>query len=149
MHLSFVLLFLLPYLTLSTPALVLPDDAASLPISQLLTLASSALSQGQSQYALDIYDHVLARDPTDFATLYKRATIRLSLGQLARAKEGFEEVLKVKEFEGARIQLVKIHAKLGEFAEATEALKKLDHKSPVGAELVRCLLSSFELVLWY
>lgn len=93
----------------------LPDNAADLPISQLLNLASSALSAGKSSSALSIYDYCLERDPQDAATLYKRATVRLATGQLAKAKEGFHEVLQVKDFEQAHYQLAKLHAKLGEF----------------------------------
>lgn len=98
----------------------LPDNAADLPISQLLNLASHALSTGKSQSALSIYDYCLKRDPQDAATLYKRATVRLATGQLARAKEGFHEVLRVKDFEQAHYQLAKLQLKLGEFEAAKD-----------------------------
>ena len=96
----------------------LPENAADLPISQLLSLASTALSSGKSASALSIYDYCLERDPSDFATLYKRATVRLATGQWAKAKEGFAEVLRIKEFDQAHVQLAKLHLKLGEFGEA-------------------------------
>lgn len=118
----------------------LPENAADLPISQLLTLASTAISSGRSAAALEIFDHILVRDPSDFATLYKRATIRLATNQLARAKDGFREVLKVKEFDQARLQLAKIHAKLGEFDDAkveVNALLKHAPSNKEGLELVR------------
>lgn len=96
----------------------LPDNAHDLPISHLLTLASTALSSGKSASALSIYDHILERDPTDFSTLYKRATIRLATGQLVKAKDGFRAVLAVRDFDQAHLELARIHAKLGEYAEA-------------------------------
>ncbi|GAA6014712.1 hypothetical protein JCM10207_006913 [Rhodosporidiobolus poonsookiae] len=109
------------FVTLALAALAsasLPDDAASLPLSHLLSLAQQSLAQGKSHDALSLYDHVLTRDPADFATLYKRATVRLATGQLARAKEGFHEVLAVRDYDQAHLQLAKIHAKLAEYGDA-------------------------------
>ncbi|GAA5895097.1 hypothetical protein JCM6882_008283 [Rhodosporidiobolus microsporus] len=100
----------------------LPDDASSLPLQQLLSLAQQSLAQGKSYDALALYDHVLERDPQDFATLYKRATVRLATGQLGKAKDGFAEVLSVREYEQAHLQLARIHAKLAEYAEAKNEL---------------------------
>ncbi|ORY91754.1 hypothetical protein BCR35DRAFT_299071 [Leucosporidium creatinivorum] len=96
----------------------LPDNAADLPIAQLLNIANAALTSGKSASALTIYDYCLERDPSDFATLYKRATVRLATGQWGKAKEGFHEVLAVKEWDQAHLQLAKLHAKLGEFDQA-------------------------------
>lgn len=96
----------------------LPDNAADLPIAQLLNIANAALTSGKSASALTIYDYCLERDPSDFATLYKRATVRLATGQWGKAKEGFHEVLAVKEWDQAHLQLAKLHAKLGEFEQA-------------------------------
>ncbi|KAM0746903.1 Co-chaperone [Meredithblackwellia eburnea MCA 4105] len=98
----------------------LPDDAHDLPISQLLTLASTALSSGKSASALNIYEHILERDPSDFATLYKRATVRLATGQLSKAKDGFRAVLAVRDFDQAHLELARIHTKLGEYDQALE-----------------------------
>lgn len=121
---ALVVVFLAPLvLAQSSTAFDLPEDASSLPISHLLTLASTALSSGQSIQALTIYDHVLLRDSTDFATLYKRATVRLATGQWSKAKEGFREVLAVREFAGARLQLAKLATKLGEFGEAKKEVE--------------------------
>ncbi|POY74059.1 hypothetical protein BMF94_2871 [Rhodotorula taiwanensis] len=96
----------------------LPDNAADLPLASLLSLAQDALSQGKSNDALQIYDHCLERDPTDFATLYKRATVRLASGHLARAKDGFRDALAVRDYDLAHLQLAKIHAKLAEYDDA-------------------------------
>lgn len=115
----------------------LPDDAADLPISHLLGLASTALAGGKSHAALNIYEHILERDPSDFATLYKRATVRLATGQLGKAKDGFHAVLAVREFDQAHLELARICAKLGEY---DEAVKEVDtflkmHKGAGAKEL--------------
>ncbi|KAK4693798.1 hypothetical protein P7C70_g8864, partial [Phenoliferia sp. Uapishka_3] len=109
-----VVAFLLPFIA----AQDLPENAADLPISHLLTLASTALSGGKSHSALSIYEHILERDPTDFATLYKRATVRLATGQLGKAKDGFKAVIDVRDFDQAHLELAKICGKLGEYEEA-------------------------------
>ncbi|GAA5874872.1 hypothetical protein JCM3774_006551 [Rhodotorula dairenensis] len=96
----------------------LPDNAADLPLATLLSLAQDALAQGKSADALSIYDHCLERDPADFATLYKRATVRLASGHLARAKDAFHEVLAVRDYDLAHLQLARIHAKLAEYDQA-------------------------------
>ncbi|TNY17657.1 Co-chaperone [Rhodotorula diobovata] len=96
----------------------LPDNASDLPLSHLLKLAQDSLAQGKSIDALDLYDHCLERDPSDFATLYKRATVRLATGHLAKAKDGFVDVLAVRDYDLAHLQLAKIHAKLAEYDEA-------------------------------
>lgn len=122
----------------SVTAQDLPDNAADLPISHLLSLASSALSAGRSASALEVYDHILQRDKSDVATLYKRATVRLAINQLHKAKEGFKEVLAVKEFGQARLQLARICAKLGEYQEARREVDLFlkTGESKEGAELV-------------
>jgi len=117
----------LPLLLLAVLPLVasqLPDNLSDLPISHLLSLAQSALSTGKTTEALSIYDHCLERDSSDFTTLYKRATVRFASGQYNRAKEGFNQVLDVREYEPARLQLGRIHAKLGEYAKAREELDR-------------------------
>jgi DnaJ family protein C protein 3 len=115
----------LPLLLLAVIPLIaaqLPDNASDLPLSHLISLAQTALSSGQTSQALSIYDYCLERDPSDFTTLYKRATVRLASGQYSKAKEGFNQVLQVREYEPARLQLGKIHAKLGEYLKAREEI---------------------------
>ena len=129
----------LPLLLLSSFALLLaaasdlPPNASDFPLAQLHTLAATALSAGRSASALEIYDHILTtRSPDDFATLYKRATVRLATGALSKAKDGFHEVLKLKPFDQAHLQLARIHAKLGELDNAkleVDAFLKMGTKS--------------------
>ncbi|SCV70553.1 BQ2448_3315 [Microbotryum intermedium] len=104
----------------------LPENAASLPAAQLLSLATSALTSGKTATALQVYDHLLERDPNDVATLYKRATVRYALGQWSRAKEGFNDVLERNEaFDEARVKLGNALVKLGEYSGAREQVSKL------------------------
>ncbi|SCZ98037.1 BZ3500_MvSof-1268-A1-R1_Chr7-3g09678 [Microbotryum saponariae] len=104
----------------------LPENAASLPAAQLLSLATSALTSGKTATALQVYDHLLERDPNDVATLYKRATVRYALGQWSRAKEGFYDVLERNDaFDEARVKLGHAMAKLGEYSGAREQVSKL------------------------
>ena len=120
--LALPLLFLsvVPLLCTAQPGL--PSDASSLPISHLISLAQTYLSSGKTLSALEVYDHVLTRDPNDFTTLYKRATVRFGNGQFLKAKEGFQDVLRVREYEPARLALGKIFIKLGEYENAKEEL---------------------------
>ena len=112
------LLFLGSLTLLLATASDLPPNASDFPLSQLHSLAATALSAGRSASALEIYDHILTRSPDDFATLYKRATVRLATGALSKAKDAFHEVLKLKPFDQAHLQLARIHAKLGELDSA-------------------------------
>lgn len=90
----------------------------------LLSLISLATAQISSTNPIDIaidkLDALLAINPNDFSTLYKKAVIRLSQGSLSKAKDGFKEVLKVREFDQAYLQLAKIYSKLGEFPRGLE-----------------------------
>lgn len=121
----------------------LPENASELPISQLLNLATTALGAARPASALEIYDHILTRDPSDFSTLYKRATMRLAINQLGKAKDGFREVLQVKEFDQARLQLAKIHAKLGEFEDAKKEVDELLRHSSSNKEGIELVCHSF------
>lgn len=67
--------------------------------AQLLLQATKHIAAGQGAAALEIYDAVLARDTTDYLTLYKRATAYLVLSQPKRALDDFEAVLKLTEFD--------------------------------------------------
>lgn len=94
----------------------IPND---IPISQLLTLASSALSSGSSADALAYYDIALSRDPSNYLTLFKRGATQLSLGRSAQALKDFDTVLSIKpDFEGALSQRAKLRARAADWAGA-------------------------------
>ncbi|KAM0788665.1 hypothetical protein ACM66B_002764 [Microbotryomycetes sp. NB124-2] len=100
----------------------LPDDAPRLSVQHLLGLAQTALASGDTQSALKIYDHCLEREPDDVATSYKRATVRFALGHYAKAREGFQDVVKLRnEWDQPHLQLAKVNAKLGQLDDALAA----------------------------
>ncbi|SGZ27612.1 BQ5605_C026g10141 [Microbotryum silenes-dioicae] len=118
----------------------LPENAASLPAAQLLSLATSALTSGKTATALQVYDHLLERDPNDVATLYKRATVRYALGQWSRAKEGFYDVLERNDaFDEARVKLGHAMTKLGEYSGAREQVSKLAARQAHAQEAAQLL----------
>lgn len=62
------------------------------------------------------YDAAIARDPSNYLSVFKRATAYLSLGRSSQATEDFNQVLKLKPgFEGAHVQLAKIKAKVADW----------------------------------
>lgn len=125
---------------LSSPALAItPDEIPSdTPVSSLLSTAQAHLSKGQTSDALVYYDAAVARDPSNYLTLFKRATTYLSLGRTNQATDDFNKVLSLKPgFEGAHVQLAKIKSKTADWDGAREQyiLAKKDAASPELAAL--------------
>ena len=125
-------------LLVTAAALSADDIPADLPVSSLLTSAQSHLSQGQTSEALLYYDAAVSKDPSNYLTLFKRATTYLSLGRTSQATDDFNKVLQLKPgFEGAHLQLAKIKAKFADWdsarAEYIAAKKTAD--SPEVSEL--------------
>jgi DnaJ family protein C protein 3 len=104
--------------------LVFANEAAipsDIPISQLLSSATAHLAAGRSSDALAYYDAAIARDPTNYLTLFKRGAAYLSLGRSAQASRDFDTVLKLKPgFEGALVQRAKIRTRNGDWAPAKD-----------------------------
>ncbi|KAF9870392.1 DnaJ domain-containing protein [Colletotrichum karsti] len=120
---------------LASPALAITSDQipSDTPVSSLLSSAQSHLSKGQTSDALVYYDAAVARDPSNYLTLFKRATTYLSLGRTNQATEDFNKVLSLKPgFEGAHVQLAKIKAKTADWDGAREQynLANRDASSP-------------------
>jgi DnaJ family protein C protein 3 len=96
----------------SAGALSPQDIPSDLPVSSLLDSAQSHLSKGETSEALIYYDAAIARDPTNYLSLFKRATTYLSLGRTSQATSDFNKVLSLKPgFHGAHLQLAKIKSK--------------------------------------
>ncbi|KAF4589371.1 DnaJ and TPR domain protein [Ophiocordyceps camponoti-floridani] len=88
------------------------DIPADLPASALLTSAQAHLANGETNEALVYFDAAVGKDPSNYLTLFKRATTYLSLGRTAHATQDFERVLVLEpRFEGAHLQLAKIFSK--------------------------------------
>ncbi|KAI9147885.1 DnaJ subfamily C member [Paramyrothecium foliicola] len=96
----------------SAGALSPQDIPNDLPVASLLDSAQTHLSRGETNEALIYYDAAIARDPTNYLSLFKRATTYLSLGRMSQATEDFNKVLALKPgFQGAHLQLAKIKSK--------------------------------------
>ena len=123
-----LLLTHLPTLSLSESPDTIPAD---LPVSKILTLASTSLSSGNSQQALSYFDIAASRDPQNYLTYFKRGATYLSLGRSSAALKDFDKVLFIRPgFEGALTQRAKIHGRNGDWEAArrdyTDAGKKGD-----------------------
>ncbi|KAJ4205848.1 Tetratricopeptide repeat and J domain-containing co-chaperone dnj1 [Fusarium solani] len=104
--------------TLLAPAAALsPQDVpADLPVSHLLSSAQEHLSRGETSEALIYYDAAIARDPTNYLTVFKRATAYLSIGRTTQATDDFNRVLTLKPgFEGAHLQLARLRGRSGDW----------------------------------
>jgi DnaJ family protein C protein 3 len=102
---------------LATSAALSPQDIPSdVPVADLLTSAQTHLVQGQTSEALIYYDAAIARDPSNYLSLFKRGATYLSLGRTNQATEDFNKVLAIQpNFEGAHVQLAKIKVKTADW----------------------------------
>ncbi|KAF5724970.1 hypothetical protein FMUND_260 [Fusarium mundagurra] len=137
MHLNLAGLAVAATAFLATASALSPQDIpADLPVANLLTKAQSHLSRGETSEALVYYDAAIARDPTNYLSLFKRATAYLSLGRTSQATDDFNKVLSLKPgFEGAHLQLARLRAKAGDW-DAAKAQYGLAGKAPKSAEFV-------------
>ncbi len=111
-------------LVCSVAGLSASDIPADTPVSSLLSSAQSHLSRGETSEALVYYDAAVARDPSDYLTLFKRATTFLSLGRASQASQDFSRVLDLKPgFEGAHVQLGRIKQKAADWDGAREQFR--------------------------
>ncbi len=106
----------------SLPAVICisPSEIPSdVPISSLLSSATSNLAKGNPNDALTYFDVAISRDPNNYLSIYKRGATYLSLGKNAQASQDFDKVLAIKpDFEGALLQRAKIKLKNAEWAAA-------------------------------
>ncbi|KAF4967083.1 hypothetical protein FSARC_5304 [Fusarium sarcochroum] len=138
MHLNLAALAVAATSLLASANALSPQDVpADLPVSKLLTSAQSHLSRGETTEALIYYDAAIARDPTNYLTLFKRATTYLSLGRTLQATDDFNKVLSLKPgFEGAHLQLARLRAKAGDWDSAKAQFRAASMK-PDSAEFVQ------------
>ncbi|KAM5372933.1 hypothetical protein ACJZ2D_007270 [Fusarium nematophilum] len=119
----------------SANALTPQQVPADVPVAQLLTTAQTHLSRGETSEALIYYDAAISRDPTNYLTLFKRATAYLSLGRANQATDDFNKVLSLKPgFEGAHLQLARLRAKSGDW-DAAKAQYRAANKQPDSDEV--------------
>ena len=97
------------------------DIPADTPVSQLISSAQANLVQGNPQDALTYFDAAIAKDPSNYLTVFKRGAAYLSIGRNAQATRDFEQVLALKPgFEGALMQRAKLRARAAEWNAARE-----------------------------
>ncbi|VUC20687.1 unnamed protein product [Clonostachys rosea] len=121
---------------LATSAALSPQDIPSdVPVNDLLTSAQTHLIQGQTSEALMYYDAAIARDPSNYLSLFKRGATYLSLGRTNQATEDFNKVLAIQpNFEGAHVQLAKIKVKTADW-EGARAEYVAGNKGPDSEEM--------------
>ncbi|RGP63308.1 hypothetical protein FLONG3_9961 [Fusarium longipes] len=137
MHLNIAALAVAATTLLASANALSPQDIpADLPVAQLLTSAQSHLSRGETNEALVYYDAAISRDPTNYLTIFKRATTYLSLGRTSQATDDFNKVLSLKPgFEGAHLQLARLRAKAGDW-DVAKTQYGLAGKPPSSAEVI-------------
>lgn len=112
-------------LTFSVPvsAAEIPKDV---PVKSLVDSANSLLAQGQSNDALQFFDAAIAREPSNYLTIFKRGTAYLSLGRNSQAAEDFDKVLEMKpDFEAALLQRARMKVRAGDWVAARKDFKSM------------------------
>lgn len=100
-------------------ALNAKDIPADIPVSQLISSATTALAQGNGQDALTYFDVAINRDPQNYLTIFRRGAAYLQLGKSSQASHDFDRVLAIKPtFEGALVQRAKIKSRNGNWDSA-------------------------------
>lgn len=107
------------------------------PISQLVASAKAARARHANNDALAYFDAAVARDPSDYLTLFQRGATYLSAGRHSQARSDFDSVLKIKpDFAGALLQRGNIEARNAEWDAARKYYKGAGQK---GSEELKSL----------
>lgn len=95
-------------------------------IEKHLELGKLMMAKGQLQDALTHFHAALEGDPSNYLTLYRRATVYLAQGRAKAALEDLNRVLEIQpDFIQARAQKGNILMKLGRLHEAHIELEKV------------------------
>ncbi|KAG5513587.1 hypothetical protein PMAC_001019 [Pneumocystis sp. 'macacae'] len=106
---------------------VLGDNFSGQTTQSLLDSASRLFEKGRLSEAVDLYTVAISRDPSNYLTFFKRATALMSLGRNHLAIDDFTKVLDLKpEFPAALSQRGKLRARLGDWENAIEDLKRVN-----------------------
>ena len=90
--------------------------AESPSVEAITELAQIRAIEGENEAAVELFDQALARDPEDWESYYGRGTVRLRMGQPAKAVEDLERVVKhdpAYKFHGAQLALGEGYEKAG------------------------------------
>ncbi|KAF9577049.1 hypothetical protein BGW38_007997, partial [Lunasporangiospora selenospora] len=91
---------------------------------QVLDQANNYLLKGEYNLALQSFDAVIERDPSNYLVYFKRATTYLTLGRNNQALADFTTILQLKpDFTHALHQRGALYTKMGEFSKAKEDLQ--------------------------
>lgn len=105
----------------------IPTDT---PLSSLISSAKTHLANGSPRDALLFYDAAVARDPTNYLTVFQRGATFLSIGKNSQALQDFDRVLELKpDFESALLQRARLRAKSADWTGAIDDLEKAGKKS--------------------
>lgn len=108
----------------SSNALQASHIPADTPVASLVTTAKSHLANGSPEDALLFFNAAIARDPTNYVTIFQRGAAYLSLGRHSKATGDFDSVLSLKPgFEGALLQRAKIRTRSGDWSAARSDLQ--------------------------
>ncbi|KAI9470010.1 MAG: hypothetical protein EXX96DRAFT_388443 [Benjaminiella poitrasii] len=125
-----VLPFLLPYS-------VFGDNKSA---EQHLAEGNNYLTSGQFNNALLSFDAAIHKEPDNYLTYFKRATVYLSLGRNLAAVDDFTRILDLKpDFHKALLQRARIYVKDGNFDLAIEDLSKYLITNPGDSEAEQLL----------
>ncbi len=113
----------------------IPHISPDTPVASLKSSANTARAQGAYHDALSYFDAAIARDPSDYNTLFQRGATYLALGRNAQARADFDNVLKVEpNHTSALRQRAKIKARNADWIGAKEDYRTAGTKS--GEELI-------------
>jgi len=91
-----------------------------------LELGKQMMAKGQLQDALTHFHAALEKDPSNYLTLYRRATVYLAQGRARAAIEDLNKVIEIQpDFISARSQKGNILLKLGRLDESHIELEKV------------------------
>jgi len=103
-----------------------------------LELGKQMMARGQLQDALTHFHAALEKDPRNYLTLYRRATVYLAQGRARAAIEDLNKVIEIQpDFISARSQKGNILLKLGRLDESHIELEKVLRKEPKHEEVNR------------
>uniref|UniRef100_A0A915AJB2 J domain-containing protein n=3 Tax=Parascaris univalens TaxID=6257 RepID=A0A915AJB2_PARUN len=115
-------------------------------IERHLEMGKQFLSKGQFADALTHYHAAIELDPSNYLTLYRRATVYLAMGKSKSAVPDLDRVIELKpDFTAARVQRANVLLKQGELTKAETDYKAALKADPGNGE-VREKLKAIEQI---
>ncbi|KHN88257.1 DnaJ -like protein subfamily C member 3 [Toxocara canis] len=109
-------------------------------VERHLEMGKQFLSKGQFADALTHYHAAIELDPTNYQTLYRRATVYLAMGRSKSAVPDLDRVIELKpDFIAARVQRANVLLKQGELDKAEADYKAASKADPSNDEVAEKL----------